>query len=129
MANPTVNRPDGLLDRLATRTYGDDRPAEWSEQIRTEEGEMAGRMVRLAELMVAGTPASDPAVLDEIEWYYQSAQQYGGVTPATFKSLGDALVDDEQTRALYDDVAEGLAAYQRDAIAAYGEARLTEGGA
>ena len=35
-------------------------------------------------------------------------------------------MDDEQTRALYDDVAEGLAVYQRDAIAAYGEARLTE---
>ena len=129
MANRAVNRPDSLLDRLVTRTYGDERPGEWSEQIRTEEGEMVGRMVRLAELMLAGTPASDTAVLDEVDWYYQSAQQYGGATPATLKSLGDALVDDEQIRVLFDDVAEGLAAYQRDAIAAYADARLAEGGA
>lgn len=129
MADPTVNRPEGLLDRLASRTYGKERPGEWSDQIRTEEGEMADRIVRLAELMVAGTPPSEPAVLDEIDWYYQSVQQYGGATAATFRSLGDALADDEQTRTLFEDAAEGLAAYQRDAIVAYVEARLVEGGA
>jgi hypothetical protein len=129
MANQAVNRPDGLLDRLVTRAYGDERPGEWSERIRTEESEMTARMVRLAELMLEGTPASDPAVLGEVEWYYQSVQQYGGATPATFRSLGDALVDDEQIRALFDDIAEGLAVYQRDAISAYADTRLAEGGA
>jgi hypothetical protein len=129
MANSTVNRPEGLLDRLSAGGYGVERQGEWSEQLRDEEREMADRLVRIAELMVAGTAPSDPAVLDEVEWYYRRANQYGGVNAATFMALGDALVDNEQTRAVFDDVAEGLAAYQREAMAAYTQARLSEGGA
>ena len=129
MADPAVNRPAGLLDRLVPTAYGNPRRGEWSEQIRREESEMADRMVRMAELMVAGTPPSDPAVLDELDWYYRSANQYGGVNAATFTALGDVLLNNEQSRALLDDVVEGLAAYQREAMAAYAKARLTEGGA
>ncbi|GAB2677551.1 TipAS antibiotic-recognition domain-containing protein [Kribbella swartbergensis] len=129
MANPTVNRPQGLLDRLWSGGYGVERQGEWSEQIRNEEGEMADRLVRIAELMAAGTRPNDPAVLDEVEWYYRQANQYGGVNAATFTAIGDALVDNEQTRAVFDDVAEELAAYHREAITAYVQARLSEGGA
>jgi MerR family transcriptional regulator, thiopeptide resistance regulator len=129
MAYPPVNRPEGLLDRLVPTTYGEERRGEWSEQIRGEEREMADRMVRLAELMVAGKPPHDPAVLHEIDWYYRAANQYGGVNAATFTALGDALVDNEQSRAVFDDVVEGLAAYQRDAMTVYAQARLSMGGA
>ena len=129
MANPAVNRPEGLLDRLARTGYGDDRRGEWSERIRSEEAEMADRMVRMAELMASGTPPDDPAVLDEIDWYHRSAIQYGGVNAATFTALGDTLLDDERSRSAFNDVAEGLAAYQRDAMTAYARARLSEGGA
>ena len=128
MAKPTVNRPEGLLDRLATAAYGE-RRGEWSDQIKGEERGMADFMVRLGELMVAGTQPSDPAVLDEIDWYFRAANQYGGVNAATFSALGDVLMDNEQTRAAFDEVVEGLAAYQRDAIAAYSETRLAMGGA
>jgi hypothetical protein len=129
MANSAVNRPEGLLDRLVPMAYGEERQGEWSEQIRVEEREMADRMVRLAELMVAGIPPSDPAVLDEVDWYYRAANQYGGINVATFAAIGDVLMENEQTRAVFDDVVEGLAAYQRDAMAAYAQARLSMGGA
>lgn len=129
MANPAVNRPEGLLDRLAPRAEGEETRGEWSEQIRGEEREMADRMVRLAELMVAGTPPSDPAVQDEIDWYHRAASQYGPLDAATFAALGDTLLDSEQTRAVLDSVAEGLAAFQRDAMTAYADARLSMGGA
>ncbi len=121
-----VKRPEALLDRLAP---GTERRAAWSEQLRGEEREMADRMVRLGELMVAGRPPSDPAVLDELDWYYRAATQYGGVGAATFTALGEALVSDERSRALFDEVVPGLAGYQRDAMTAYAQARLSEGGA
>ncbi len=129
MEYPPVNRPEALLDRLVPTTYGEEHRGEWSEQIRGEEREMADRMIRLAELMVAGTPPSDPAVLHEVDWFYRAANQYGAVNAATFTALGDALVDNEQSRAVFDDVVEGLAAYQHDAMTVYAQARLSMGGA
>jgi TipAS antibiotic-recognition protein len=129
MAYSAVNRPEGLLDRLVPTAYGDEPRGQWPEQIRAEEREMAGRMVRMGELMVAGKPPSDTAVLDELDWYYRLANQYGGVNAVTFNALGDALVEHEQIRAAFDDVAEGLAVYQREAFTVYAQARLTEGGA
>ncbi len=128
MAHPSVNRPERLLDRLAPTAYGGQR-GEWPEQLRAEEREMADRMVRMAELMAAGTPPNDPAVLDEVDWYYRSANQYAGVNAATFTALAEVLVENEERRAAFDDVADGLAAYQRAAMTAYAQARLAEGGA
>ncbi|MFH5821141.1 TipAS antibiotic-recognition domain-containing protein [Georgenia sp. AZ-5] len=121
-----MKRPEALLDRLAPTT---ERRAAWPEQIRGEEREMADRMVRLAELMVAGKPPSDPAVLDELDWYYRAANQYGGVDATTFTALGEALLSDDRSREVFDEVVAGLAAYQRDAMTAYAQARLSEGGA
>lgn len=129
MTNPAVNPPEGLLDRLVATRYGDEGQGVWSAQIRAEEGEMADRMVRLAELMVAGIPPSDPAAQDEIDWYYRAANQYGGINAATFAAIGEALMDNEPTRAIFDHVAEGLAPYQGDAMAAYAQARLSMEGA
>jgi hypothetical protein len=123
-----INRPEGLLDRLAPATYGDQGQGEWPEELRAEEGEMADRLVRLAELMAAGKRPDDPAVLSEVDWYYRLAARYGGTGIATFKSLGDALVADERLRTTLDDVRYGLAAYHRQAINAYSEG-LSEGGA
>ncbi len=129
MAHPAVNRPEGLVDRLLPTAYGDGPRGWWSEQIRAEERDMADRMVRMGELMVAGKPPADPAVLDEMEWFYRSASQYGGVNAALFRALGDALLDDQRTRGAFDDVAEGMATYLREAFTVYAEARLNEGGA
>jgi hypothetical protein len=129
MAKPTVNRPERLLERLAPTGYGEAGPGEWSEEMRAGERELADRMVRIGELMVAGKPPSDPEVLDEVDWYYRSAIRYGVGNPATIRAIGESLASDEQRRAAFDEVVDGLAAYQRDAIAAYAEIRLSEGGA
>jgi hypothetical protein len=129
MAYPPVNPPKGLLERLVLATYGEERRGEWSERIRGEEREMADRIVRMAELMVAGTPPHDPAVLDEVEWYHRAANQYGVVDAAMFTALGGALVENDQSRAVFDDVVEGLATYQREAMAVYAQERLAMGGA
>ncbi len=122
-----INRPQGLLDRLAPTMYGDDRQGEWPQDLKTEEGEMVDRLVRLAELMATGTTPDDPAVMAEVDWYYRSAAQYGGLDIATFTSLGDVLVRDERLR--LDDVRYGLADYLRQAINAYANVRLSQGGA
>jgi hypothetical protein len=129
MAYSAVNRPEGLLDRLAPTAYGDELRGQWPEQIKAEEREMADRMVRMGGLISAGKPLSDPAVLDELDWYYRSANQYGGVNAALFTALGDALLENDRIRAAFDDVAEGMAVYLREALTVYAQARLTEGGA
>ncbi|MFD1505703.1 hypothetical protein FE374_01110 [Georgenia yuyongxinii] len=123
-----VRRPEGLLDRLAT-AYRGERPQEWPEELRREESDVADRMVRLAELMVAGTPPTDPAAMDAVDWYYRAANQYGGVDTAVFTALGEALAAEDDKRALFDDVVPGLAGYQREAMTAYARTRLAAGGA
>ncbi|WP_448070606.1 TipAS antibiotic-recognition domain-containing protein [Georgenia yuyongxinii] len=124
-----VRRPEGLLDRLGTAAYRGEDGGEWPEELRREESEMADRMVRLAELMASGTPPTDAVVLDEIDWYFRAATQYGGVDAVVFTALGEALAADEDRRALFDDVSRGLAGYQREAMAAYAQTRLVAGGA
>jgi hypothetical protein len=140
---PDIQRPESLLDRLAPVAYGDERPAdlaaegdvldvgrrEWSEAARAEEAEAGARLARMAEHLARGTPPDDAAVLDEIDAYHAMAARYGGAGSATFASLGDLLVGDGRLRSALDGVRYDLAQYHRQAIAAYVEARLTEGGA
>jgi len=85
---------------------------------------MTARMVRMAELMVAGTPVDDPAVQEEVDWLYRAVARFWTPNAAAFIRLGQTYADDEQYRSTYERVAEGLASYQRDAMAAYAEARL-----
>ena len=52
---------------------------------------MTDRLTRLAHLMVAGTPADDPAVLAEIDWYYRLARRFGIANADMFTSNGAAV--------------------------------------
>ena len=42
-----------------------------------------------------------------------------------YRNLGRMYVDDERFRANYEKITEGLAAYQRDAVAVYARERLS----
>lgn len=86
--------------------------------------EATAAMVRMAEFMQAGVPVADPAVQAEIDAHYQGICRMWTPNAAAFKALGQNYVDDAQWRTAYDQVAAGLAAYQRDAMAVYADARL-----
>lgn len=79
--------------------------------------------IRTAELMAAGTPADDPAVLAELDVHYRHMTRFWTPTAAEYAHLGRMQADDEGFRANYERIAEGLAGYMRDAMAAY--ARLS----
>ncbi|MFF1921336.1 MerR family transcriptional regulator [Streptomyces sp. NPDC058221] len=87
--------------------------------------EATAAMVRMAEFAAAATPVTDPAVQAEVDAHYRSICRMWSPNAAAFKALGQTYVDDVQWRAAYDQVAVGLAAYQRDAMAAYADARLS----
>jgi hypothetical protein len=125
MEKPKINRPEYLLEGFTSSVYDTEARDQWSEEMKAEEQEMTDRMVRMAEMMVADTPADDPAVLEEVDWYYHLVSRYGTSNAEMFTLLGQLCVEDKQVKALFEKVAEGLAAYQRNAIAAYSRARLS----
>ena len=94
-----------------------------------EEQEMADRMVRTGEFMVAGRAPSDPDVQLEVDWYYRTASQYRAVNAELFNALGEALAEDQGSRAAFDDVVEGMADYLSAAFTVYAQSQLAEGGA
>ncbi|MBB5787792.1 TipAS antibiotic-recognition domain-containing protein [Jiangella mangrovi] len=125
MELPGVDRPEYLLDGFATPLVDAGDRGTWPEGLEAEESDLADRLVRMARLKAADTPADDPAVLDEVDWYRDLATRYGLTSAELFTCLGQLIAEDEQVRRLFDRVTPGLAAYQRDAVAAYARARLT----
>ncbi|MFD9903217.1 MerR family transcriptional regulator [Streptomyces sp. NPDC059063] len=87
--------------------------------------EVTAQMIRIAEFMVAETPVTDPAVQAEVAAHYEGVCRFWTPTAVAYKGLGQTYVDDPQFRANFDKVADGLAAYQRDAMVAYADARLS----
>ncbi|BFV61115.1 hypothetical protein KCMC57_up62190 [Kitasatospora sp. CMC57] len=75
--------------------------------------------------MAAGTPVADPAVQAEMDTHYQSVRRFRTPNAAAYKGLGRTYVEDPQFRSNYDKIADGLAAYQRDAMDAYADTRLS----
>jgi DNA-binding transcriptional MerR regulator len=137
----TAMTDDQLFDGLDPlewneRTHGDEVRARWGDtdayresarrtaRYGTEDwarlsAESEQAEARLADLMVAGVPADDPAAMDAAEahrlvidrWFYPCS-------PEMHAGLGDMYVADERFAAHYDQRAPGLAAYVRDAILA-----------
>jgi DNA-binding transcriptional MerR regulator len=135
-----VNRPENLFEGFDASRYEAEARERWPkeyEQSRQFTGtltvqdqermqrETTAQMVRLAEFMAAGTPVADAAVQTEIDAHYQGICRFWTPNAAAYKGLGQTYVDDPQFRATYDKVASGLAEYQRDAMAAYADARLS----
>ncbi len=74
--------------------------------------------------MVAGVPADDPVTQAEVDWHYRSVARFWSPNAEAFTHLGRMYAEDERFRSNYGRIAEGLAEYQRDAMAAYAEERL-----
>jgi DNA-binding transcriptional MerR regulator len=136
-----INRPENLFEGFDGSQYEDEArerwPADFEKSQRyvatlTQEDtdrmgrEMTAAMVRMAELMAAGTPVDDPAVQAEIHSHYQGMCRFWTPNKPAYKGLGNMYVDDERFKANYLRIAEGLAEYQRDAMVVYADERLSE---
>ncbi len=135
-----INRPENLFEGFdATRSSEEARerwPQQWEqsrqviETLSTEDvdqwqREATAQMIRMAEFMAAGTPVADPAVQAEVDAHYQGVCRFWTPNAPAYRGLGQTYVDDPQFRSNYDKIADGLAVYQRDAMAVYADARLS----
>jgi len=135
-----INRPENLFEGFDPTQYDDEARARWPQQWEqskqftdtlsaqdTErmQREQTAAMIRMAELMTAGTDVGDAAVQAEVDAAYQAICQMWTPNAAAFKSLGQMYVDDPRFTATYDKIAPGLAEYYRDAMAAYADTRLS----
>ncbi|WP_369200037.1 MerR family transcriptional regulator [Streptomyces sp. PU-14G] len=134
-----INRPENLFEGFESGRHEAEARERWPEQWEQSQRAVAGmtaadmerwqrevtaQMVRMAEFMVAGTPVADPAVQAEVDGHYQGVCRFWTPCAAAYKGLGQTYVDDPQFRANFDRIADGLAVYQRDAMAMYADARL-----
>ncbi|MDA8371118.1 MAG: MerR family transcriptional regulator [Nocardiopsaceae bacterium] len=136
---PKISKPENLFAGFDPAQYEtqarEQWPQEWEESQRfvdtltpadTEQmqRDVTQQMIRMAELMAAGTPADGPTVLNEVENHYRHVSRFWTPTAEAFTALGQTYVDDPQWKSTYDKIIAGLAEYQRDAMAAYASARL-----
>ncbi|MEW1721640.1 TipAS antibiotic-recognition domain-containing protein [Streptomyces sp. NPDC093109] len=83
------------------------------------------QMIRLAELLVAGTHADADYVEAEVHAPYRAVSPFRTVTADEYRAIGRSCTENEQWRAVYETIAPGLSTYQRDAIEAYATTRLS----
>ncbi|MGP3954052.1 MerR family transcriptional regulator [Streptomyces sp. 7N604] len=135
-----INRPENLFEGFESDRHEADARERWPEQWEQSQRAIAGmtaedmeqwqrevtaQMIRMAEFMVTGTPVADPAVQAEVDAHYQGVCQFWTPCAAAYKGLGQTYVDDPQFRTNFDRITDGLAVYQRDAMAVYADARLS----
>ncbi|MFD4694074.1 MerR family transcriptional regulator [Streptomyces sp. NBC_00683] len=128
-----ISRPENLFEGVRPAQYRESlrdfpelagkveqRTAGMSQdEIEAGHRERTAQMIRLAELLAAGTPAGDDAVLAEIDGQYRALTELRPVSAEEYRAIGRSCVENAQWRAAYEAIAPGLAAYQRDAIEAY----------
>lgn len=136
-----INRPENLFEGFEptdTETEAEVRekwPQAWEQSRRAVETmtpddterwqrEVTAQMIRFAEFMAAGTPVTDPEVQAETHRHYEGVCRFWTPNAAAYKGLGQTYVDDPRFRENFDRIADGLALYQRDAMAVYADARL-----
>lgn len=137
MTLPQINRPENLFEGFDPAAHEAEARDRWPdhyeqhvaahfspEQVESVHRELTTRIIRLAELMVAGRAPDDDAVLEEVDWHYRHVSQFWAPNAAAYTALGQMFVDDERFRVNYERVAEGLAAYVRDAMVAYAATRM-----
>ncbi|PYE15600.1 DNA-binding transcriptional MerR regulator [Williamsia limnetica] len=134
-----INRPENLFEGFDPTEYDEEARQRWPEQwqeskqrtaamtpadVERLQQEQTAAMIRMAELMGAGTDIGDPAVQAEIDAAYRTICTMWTPDATAFKCLGDMYVDDPRFTATYDKIATGLAEYYRDAMAVYADAML-----
>ncbi|WBP89679.1 MerR family transcriptional regulator [Kitasatospora cathayae] len=135
----SINRPENLFEGIqpadvdaslrdfpehaeaARRATAAMTPAE----IEAGQRERTARMVRLAELMVAGHPAGSEPAQHLIDEEYQLLSGLRTVPVEDYLAIARSCTENEQWSAAYEAITPGLAAYQRAAMEAYAEARLS----
>lgn len=137
---PRINRPENLFEGLDPARYEPGLHERWPElaarsgrlaetmtaaDVERGQRERTAQMIRLAELMSEGAPADDPAVQAEVHRQYEAFCQVLPLDAEDFRAIGRSCADDGQWRAAYEQIAPGLAEYQRDAIESYVRDRLT----
>ncbi|MET8987573.1 MerR family transcriptional regulator [Nonomuraea wenchangensis] len=137
-----ISKPENLFEGFDSARYSEEAREQWPghweqsgqqelldtlapEELGRMQQEATAGMIRMAELMAAGTPADDPAVLAELDVHYRQLSRFWTPTAEQYAHLGRMQVDDERFRENYERIADGLAAYMRDAMAAYAHARLS----
>lgn len=88
-----------------------------------DEGDAIHR--ELAAAMQAGTAPDDPGVQEVVARHHAWVSHFWTPDRDAYIGLGRLYVDDERFTASIDSTAPGLAAYLRDAIAAYAASRLS----
>jgi len=133
---PKVSKPENLFEGFDPSHYDAEARERWPEQSRQfaatltpqdherMQRETTAQLIRMAELMAAGSPVGGPAVQAEVDAHYQGVCRFWTPTASAYKGLGQTYVSDPRFKSAYDKVAVGLAEYQRDAMAAYADARL-----
>lgn len=136
----SINRPENLFEGFDPSQYDDEARERWPEQweqsrraadsLTAEETERMQReqtaaMIRMAELMVAGTAVDAPAVQAEVDGAYRAMSRMWTPDAEAFRCIGRMYVDDPRFTATYDAIAPGLAEYYRDAMAVYADTKLT----
>jgi MerR family transcriptional regulator, thiopeptide resistance regulator len=137
---PRISRPESLFEGFDPSQYEAEARERWPSQWEQSQQfvatlaprdhervqrETTAQMIRMAELMAAGSPVDGAAVLAEVDAHYQGVCRFWAPTAAAYKGLGQIYVDDPRFKSAYDKIAPGLAEYQRDAMAVYAEARLS----
>ncbi|MFJ7189309.1 MerR family transcriptional regulator [Streptomyces bacillaris] len=101
------------------------RAAMTDEEMEGWQRETTAQMIRFAEFMAAGKPVDHPAVQAELDIHYASIRRFWTPNAAAYKGLGQTYVDAPRFRENFDRIAEGLAAYQRDAMVVYADTLLS----
>ncbi|MER5987596.1 MerR family transcriptional regulator [Streptomyces sp. NPDC001787] len=134
-----INRPENLFEGVRPTMYGENlrdfpelarevesHTATMTEtQIESGHRERTAQMIRLAELLTAGTPADAAPAQAEADAQYRKLSELRAVTAEEYRAIGRSCVENEPWRAAYEAITPGLAAYQRDVIEAYATTRLS----
>ncbi|GHB67747.1 HTH-type transcriptional regulator SkgA [Streptomyces cirratus] len=135
-----INRPENLFEGFDGTRQSDEARERWpqaweqsrqvietltAEDMEQWQREVTAQMIRIAEFMAAGTPVADPAVQAEIDAHYRGVCRFWTPNATAYKGVGQTYVEDPQFRQNFDKIAEGLAVYQRDAMVAYADSRLS----
>ena len=104
-----ISRPENLFEGFDATHYDAEARERWPQRweqaqlasagltakdIEVMQREQTAAMIRMADLMTAGTPVTDPAVQSEIDRTYQGVCRFWTPNAQAFKGLAQMYVED-----------------------------------